>query len=93
MIFIIVFYLFVIISCVVLMVKNQLTKKYHLLLLHAIHDYNIDKLRNHIFTDLIDYDVLEDYNQTLWRLWDWGYQKIAPVDVLEKIEPYIGREV
>ena len=92
MVYFIAFYLFLIISYGVLRIKNDLTKEIHLMLLHAIHVYNIDQLRNGSNADLIDYDVLEDYDKTLWRLWDWGFKNIVPSDVLEKIEPFIGRE-
>lgn len=37
----------------------------------------------------VDYDDMENYVVTLWRLWDWGYTRILPKDKFEIIKPYI----
>lgn len=35
-------------------------------------------------------DSMESMNDTLFRLWDWGYKNILPKEYLELLEPYIG---
>lgn len=36
-------------------------------------------------------DDQEDFNDTLWRLWDWSYNRILDEDKYRTIKPYIGR--
>ena len=33
----------------------------------------------------------EEYNKTLWRLWDFGYKNILPKADYELIKPYIQK--
>jgi hypothetical protein len=32
---------------------------------------------------------IEDFNKTVFRIWDWGCTRIVPKDVYEEIKPYI----
>ena len=32
---------------------------------------------------------MEDFDKTLFRLWDWGYKNILPKEDFELIKPYI----
>ena len=88
----IVIYLLFILFMATLFAKNNRTSQTRSLIIKAIHDYNVCQILNDPLEDLIDYDVMEGYDKTLWRLWDWGYENIVPSDVLKEIEPFIGRE-
>lgn len=39
----------------------------------------------------IRHSEMEPYFRTYFRLWDWGYTRIVPPEVFEKIKPYIER--
>jgi hypothetical protein len=32
---------------------------------------------------------MESYNKTLYRLWDWGYKRIVPKEIYDRIKDYI----
>jgi hypothetical protein len=32
---------------------------------------------------------MEDYNKTLFRFWDWGYKRIVPKEIYNRIKDYI----
>ena len=85
MIFLLVFY----IVCVVIfgiasifgifmMVKNNNTADKRDHIINAIYIYNLKHYNNKI-----SYDYMEDYETTLYRLWDWGYKNIVPKSALK----------
>jgi hypothetical protein len=89
--------------CVYMLHKNNNTFTNRFIIASAIDDYHteiIDKLRKDIKTYgsfanykidsyLVDYDDMESYEKTMWRLWDWGYTRILPKDKFEIIKKYI----
>lgn len=68
--------------------KNKITYENVLKINEAIYVYQIDCIKNGT-SSIVDYDDLEDYDKTLWRLWDWGYTRMLPKDKFEIIKPYI----
>ena len=56
---------------------------------NAIRDYNLDKIHQQSYDDLIDYDLMEDYDETFKRIFDWGYTNILPKEQFELVKPYI----
>lgn len=72
----------------ILGLKNENTCKNCMIILHAIHEYNLDCIERGC-DELMDYDVAKDYDTIMWRLFDWGYENILPKDVFEKIRPFI----
>ena len=60
---------------------------------NAIFLYNTRQITDGIINDtdinLIDFSVMESYNRTLFRLYDWGYKHIVPPDVYDRISPII----
>lgn len=54
----------------IMLVKNEITCKQRLKIVNAICRYG-DK-------DVVSYDDMESYDDTLWRLWDRGYTRILP---------------
>lgn len=81
--------IFIYAICGLLIVKNANADKNHKIIIEAIHRYNLRKIKNYEFNALIDYDCMEEYNQTLWRLWDWSCKNIVPPEIYAEIYPYI----
>lgn len=67
-----------------MMVKNNNTANKRDHIINAIYIYNLEHYDNKI-----SYGYMEDYEKTLYRLWDWGYTNIVPKHIYKKIEPYI----
>ena len=67
------------------LIKNNVTHRNRAIIIYAIYLY----ARNNklVVTDI--YDDMESYDQTLFRLWDFGYKRILPTEQFEKIKPYI----
>lgn len=70
-----------------LLIKNANTFNNHIKIVKGIYNYRI----NYIYPE-VDYDDMEDYDKTLWRLWDWSYKRILPKEKFEIIKPYIGKK-
>lgn len=68
--------------------KNKITYENILKINDAIYRYQIRCIGKGI-SPIVDYSDREDYDQTLWRLWDWGYTRILPKDKFEIIKPYM----
>ena len=75
--------------CLYMILKSENACSMHLKLLKAIDAYNISSIDKREYDKIIPYDLLEDYDTTLWRLFDWGYTRILPPDILELVKPYI----
>lgn len=86
----------IIVFSIVMLVKNYNTYNNMMKITEAIHSYNIHKLHEvnaleeleHL--QLISYDCTKSYNSAYWNLRDWGYENLVPIDILEKIKPFIG---
>lgn len=88
-----IFYILVLIILLgIFLAKNFNTLKKHEFISTAIFWHNITAISEHRSEDCIDYDVMESYEKTLFRVWDWGYKNIVPPDVLEKISPFINKK-
>lgn len=78
----------------VMLVKNQVTFEQHVRITNAIHNYHVDLInRGHFGEYEVYYEDEEDYDKTLWRLWDWGCTRILPKEKFEIIKPYLDKEV
>lgn len=73
---------------IVLIFKNHNTFKNHNKVSEAISNYNTYVIWNEkeLKDKLIKYDCMESYDKTLFRLYDWGCQRIVSKDIYEKIE-------
>ena len=67
------------------LLKNYVTYRNRAIIIYAICLYSWNN--NLVVTDI--YDDMESYDQTLFRLWDFGYKRILPTEQFEKIKPYI----
>ena len=83
--------IFLLILCLIGIIKNIVTYNRHEKIRNAIYRYKIDCIRNHRYGDLhsIEYINMESYGKTFFRLWDWGYTRILPRDKFEIIKPYM----
>lgn len=81
--------------CVLLLAKSENTFRQHVLITTAVRDYHLDLIVRGVYDTLtdsmVDYDDMESYDHTLWRLWDWGYKRILPRDKYIYIKPYIDK--
>ena len=68
-------------------VKNEVTFKNREKILDAIYDYCEDTCDfGHV---ILMIDNMESYDETLWRLRDFGCENILPRDDYKLIKPYI----
>ena len=76
-----------------LLIKNENACKNQLIIADAIYDYGVEMITEGCsYADLaVDFDDMESYRKTLFRLWDWGYKRILPPDKFEFVKPYIKR--
>ena len=83
--------LVVIFVCSIIAVKNARTYAMHRKLGDAIYRHHVVCIMDGDYEALhsVDYNDMESYEATLFRLWDWGYSRILPKDKLEIIKPYI----
>lgn len=72
------------------LVKNETTCTNQLIITTAIGSYRLNCILNDQRPD-VNYDDMESYTKTLWRLWDWGCKRILPKEKYEIIKDYIGK--
>jgi hypothetical protein len=74
------------------LIKNEFTYRNQIIIVHAIHDYNMYLIENGQFdinNPSVTYADMEDYDTTQKRFWDWGYTRILPPEKFELIKPFI----
>jgi hypothetical protein len=83
-----------------MLIKNNVTYHNHDIIANAIFDYRMDAIdkaakNGTILTDGVKYEVnyddMRDYNETVMRIFDWGYKNILPEDKFEIIKPFIRK--
>lgn len=80
--------IFCIISLFFMTCKCRNTFENHSTINYALLYYQTDCILNH--KDFkVTYDDKEKWEETFWRLWDWGYEHILPEEKFEIIKPYI----
>lgn len=75
--------------CFIILCKNANTYKNHMFINKAICAYRMICIERNEKA-IVDHCDMEDYDKTLWRLWDWSYTRILPKEKFEIIKPYIG---
>lgn len=75
---------------VFLFYKSERTYKNHMYIVDAISDYRTDCWENKI-TPQVDYDDIEPYSITMFRLWDFGYENILSKSKYELIKKFIKK--
>lgn len=74
--------------CIVMMIKNEVTYHHRMRILKAIEEYENMCFDYERMND-VNCDDMENYVLTFLRIWDWGYTRILPKDKFEIIKPYI----
>lgn len=67
--------------------KIHVTERNRQRIINAIYQYR----RETIYGVSVNYDHMEDFYTTLFRIWDWGCKRIVPKEKYMAIEPYIER--
>lgn len=76
--------------CVFRIVKCDVTRRNHDVIIDAIYEYTSDALTNQ-YEIKVGYGDMESFEETDNRLWDWGYTRILPPEKFELIKPYIKK--
>lgn len=81
-----------VIFCVYMSFRNEYVFKNHMIILNAIHMYRRDMIARGEFVNFkVNYDDMESYDETLFRLFDFGYKNILPKEKYDIIKPYINK--
>lgn len=70
-------------------IKNEITYRNRMIIANAIFSYSMAMINAENFAYCVDFSDMEEYETTLWRLWDWGYKNILPKEKYEIIKDYI----
>lgn len=75
-------------------VKIDNAYKNQKIILDAIYDYLSDEYKKSqcLRTDLVSFADMEELTTTLFRLWDWSYERILPPEKFKLVEPYINKK-
>lgn len=82
-----VFLKLVIVFCIFMLIKNEITCRNHKKIINATRDYSEDVQNPYEFSSIVE--NMENYETTLFRLWDFGCKNILPKEDYELIKPYI----
>lgn len=93
MIFVLIILLVMLAVGIFLVTKNENTYQKQMIVSYAIYLYAIDMIHRGIFESEVDWDDIESYMATLFRLWDWGYTRLLPPEKYEIIKPYIEEAI
>ena len=79
------------IFCLMMLNKNDNTYTMQKKIMDAILEYRLQCIdQREPFR--VDFDDMEPYDKTLFRLWDWSYTNILSKEKFEIIKPYIKEE-
>ena len=81
----------ILITCCILMVKNEVTYRMHRKISEAIFHYKMWCIDNGCasYRNRVNFWDTESYYATVLRIWDWGYKRILPPEKFALIEPFI----
>lgn len=79
----------IVLFCIMLLIKNEITFRNRCIIISSILAYQHDAIKHEEFSFDISGTDMEDYNKTLYRLWDWGYKRILPKEKYEIVKRYI----
>ena len=82
------FFLLIVILCLVLIIKAEVGFRHHEMLLDAIQTYALESEEYDKSIEIMEH-MRGSYPDTVFRLWDWGYKNILPKEDFELIKPYI----
>lgn len=75
---------------IVMMMKTAVTFWQQKRILDAVHRYNMNLIGEGRWNESeVHFCDMENFDDTLWRLWDWGYKRILPAEKMAIIMPYL----
>jgi hypothetical protein len=74
----------------VLIIKAEVGFRHHEMLLDAVLTYGLESEEYDKAIEIMEH--MRSYPDTVFRLWDWGYENILPKEDFELIKPYIRRK-
>ncbi len=80
------------VGCIIFGIKNEVTFKNDMIICNAIYAYLSHLIEEGQYDPEnrpVTFEDMEDYDTTLYRIWDWGYTRILPPEKFELIKPYI----
>lgn len=78
------------ILCFIITIKNFKTSSNRMKVINAIGNYHVYLIDNNSLSDSqVEYEDIESYYKTLYRIWDWGCTRILPKEKFELIKPYM----
>lgn len=84
-------YMLIIAFGLVMLVKTENTFNQRMEILDAVHSYNMHCIEINECSRMIDFEEMEEYEATLFRLWDWGCTRILPPEKFELVKPYLQK--
>lgn len=91
MIVAIILWIIILMFCVLILIKNEVTSVAYDIVIDAVYDYKIDC----IYKDkeaLVDYSDMNSYKKVLFNLFDWGITGVMPKEKLQIIHSYIRKD-
>lgn len=80
----------------VMLIKIEVAYHWQIKIIDAIREYIMHKYNNKEYQSVEEFDAdskmideIEPLEETIYRLTDWGYKRIVPPEIFEKIRPYI----
>lgn len=73
-------------------IRNEVAYQNRSKILDAIYLYQLDLLDTGKVSQ-VDYEDMESYDRTVFRIFDFGCRHILPEEKFALIEPYLGKEV
>lgn len=66
----------------------------HMIIIRAIREYQKDRILAKDLAHINDVKSkdMEDLEQTIYRLTDWGYKRILPKEKYKLVKPFINRK-
>ena len=79
---------FILIGIIIL--KIIITGVNHWVITDAIRDYQMECIMSER-EYFVDYEDKEDFEETMFRWWDWTHHRILPEEKYNLLMPYIGK--
>lgn len=70
-------------------IRINISYKNQMIIMDAIHAYNIHLIIDKDYSSFIPYQKMESLENTVFRFWDFGYKRIVDHETYEMIKPYI----
>ena len=73
-----------------MLIRTEVVFRNQVAVCNAVHEYHKSRFEQGDYDFERLWDHVEEFDHTLWRLWDWGCTRILPPDKFELIKPFFG---